>query len=43
MMRISTEINGILSEFKIVNNLMSYKENSVFKRLALTLELREQI
>ena len=42
-MRISTEIKGILTEFKKVNNLMSYKENSVLKRLALTLELRELI
>ena len=42
-MRISTEIKGILTEFKKVNNLMSYTENSVLKGLALALELRELI
>ena len=42
-MRIYTDIKGILTEFKKVNNLMSNKGNSVLTGLALTLELREQI
>ena len=37
------EIKRILTEFKKVKNLMSYKENSVLKLLAFSLELGEMI